>query len=139
MHNTAMMPSDAGGAKTRPEDEQADDEGDDGREEDGGGGEVFQFFDLGVFVGVREVGDVFDRGVQGFGHPDEADGQDDGGPFAGRDGEPPTERDNCHGGDEMDAGVDFAFEQRSNAAEGTGKAFGFAGEESAAVGHDDKL
>jgi hypothetical protein len=35
--------------------------------------------------------------------------------------------------------MDFAFEQRRNAAEGAGEAFGLAGEEAAAVGHDVKL
>jgi hypothetical protein len=35
--------------------------------------------------------------------------------------------------------VDFASKQRGDPAEGAGEAFGFAGKESAAVGHDDKL
>jgi hypothetical protein len=39
----------------------------------------------------------------------------------------------------MNAGVDLAFEQRGDAAKSAGEAFGFAGEESAAVGHEDKL
>ena len=92
-----------------------------------------------MFVGVSEVGNVFDRGVERLGHPDEADGEDNGDLLAGSDLKPPPEDDDHDSREKVDAGVDFTPEQRGDAAEGTGEAFGFARDESAAVGHDDKL
>ena len=92
-----------------------------------------------MFVGVSEVGNVFDRGVERLGHPDQADGEDHGDPLAGSDLSPPPEDDDRDSRDKMDAGMDFTPEQCGDAAEGTGEAFGFAGDESAAVGHANKL
>ena len=139
MHNTAMMLPGADGAEPRPEVEQADHQRHDGGKKHGGGGEVLQLFDFGVFVGMREIGDVFDGGVEGFGHPDEAGGENHGNPFAAADFEPPTERDDDDGRNKMDAGMDFAFEQRRDPAEGAGEAVRFAREESAWGGHQGEI
>src|SRR5258708_3482782 len=109
-------------------DDAANGEGAEGGDEDGGGGDVFGFGDEGVKVGLGDIAEEFEGGVEGFGHPDGDDGEDDQDPFFAGDAEEGAGEDHGEGGEGVEPGVVLGGDHGEEAAEGVAEAADAAGE-----------
>jgi len=109
-------------SKKRNEDYEADEGGGDGSEEHGAGGEVFGAAKTGaVFLGYF-VSNGFKGGVEGFGNPDEGDGDNEPKPVLSGDAQVCAEKDDHDGGGGVNSGVVLGEEKETQAAESVAEA-----------------
>jgi hypothetical protein len=100
------------------EDAKANSQGGECGEEDGGGGEVFGLADAGMVGEGDGIAGEFEGGVEGFGDPDEGDGEEEPAAVTGGDVEVEGCVDDEEGGECVEAGVGLRAEQVPKPREG---------------------